>query len=130
MTIVERSTSKVVAWRLVSERSLEVVQALIDAAPQARFYYSDLYAVYRAALYAPGIHTAMPDKSETFRVEGLNAEFRHYLACLARRTRCFPRCEKRLALVLRLLIYAWNRRQAYRQRYPKYPAHLRDFIYP
>lgn len=130
MTIVERCSSRVVAWRLVRERSPEVVQTLIDQAPQARFYYSDLFAVYRSAIYTPGLYTPMPDKSETYRVEGVNAEFRHYLACMARRTRCFPRSLKRLALVLRLFIFAWNRRQAYRLRFPKYPAHLKDFVYP
>lgn len=130
MTIVERRSSRVVAWRLVSERTVEVVQTLIDTAPQASFYYSDLFAVYRSALYTPGIHTPMPDKSETFRVEGVNAEFRHYLPCLARRSRCFPRSMDRLELVLRLFIFAWNRRQTYRLRFPKYPAHLKDFVYP
>ena len=130
MTIVKRHSSRVVAWRLVHARTPEVVQTLIDQAPQARCYYSDLFAVYRQAVYSPGLYTPMPDKSQTFRVEGVNAEFRHYLACLARRSRCFPRSVRRLALVLRLFLFAWNRRQLYRQRFSKYFAHLRDFIYP
>ena len=118
------------AWRVVHERTVEQVQTLIDSAPQARFYYSDLFAVYRQCVYTPGLYTPMPDKSETFRVEGVNAEFRHYLACLVRRSRCFPRCLKRFVLILRLFIFAWNRRQLYRLRFPKYPAHLIDFVYP
>jgi hypothetical protein len=64
------------------------------------------------------------------RRNGVNAEFRHYLACLARRSRCFPRCPRRLALVLRLFISALNRRQLYRLRYPNYPARPRDSVYP
>jgi hypothetical protein len=60
----------------------------------------------------------MPNKTETFRVERVNAEFRHYLACLACCTRCFPRSFQRLSLVLRLFIFAWNRRQAYHLRFP------------
>lgn len=127
---MDRRTSCIVGWALVAERTPECLQALVDRAPQARFYFSDLFAGYRQVLYAPGIHTPMPDKSETFRVEGVNAEFRHYLACLARRTRCFPRCLKRLMLVLRLFVFAWNRRQLYRQRFPQYPAPLRNFVYP
>jgi len=120
----------VVAWRVVVERSLETLQPLIDHAPQARFYFSDLFAMYGQAVYAPGIYTPMPDKSDTFRVEGVNAEFRHYLACLVRRSRCFPRCLKRFELVVRLFVFAWNRRQLYRLQFPKYPAHLIDFVYP
>ncbi len=38
-----------------------------------------------------GTHTAMKDKSETYSVEGENADLRHYLARLARKSRCFSR---------------------------------------
>ena len=70
MTLVDRRTSCLVGWRLVAERTLDDLQALLDRAPQARFYYGDLFALYRQAIYTPGLYTAMPDKSETFRVEG------------------------------------------------------------
>jgi hypothetical protein len=72
----------------------------------------------------------MPDKSETYRVEGVNAELRHYLARLARKSRCFSRCVHALCRAIKLFVFAWNRRQLYRQRYPDYPAHLIDFVSP
>ena len=84
MTLVDRHTSCILAWRVDWERSEALLQSMIDEAPQAKFYYSDLFATYRNLVYAPGRYTPMPDKSETFRVEGDNAEFRHYLARLAR----------------------------------------------
>ncbi|MBN8594841.1 MAG: IS1 family transposase [Anaerolineae bacterium] len=64
----------------------------------------------------------MPDKSQTFRVEGDNAELRHYLARLARRSRCFSRCIQALRRAIKLFVFAWNRRQLYLARYPHYPA--------
>jgi IS1 family transposase len=130
MTLVDRTTSCILAWTVQKTRTPEVLQQLIDSARQARFYYSDLFAVYRCAVYHPGVYTPMPDKSETFRVEGDNAQLRHYLARLARRSRCFSRCLLALRRAVKLFVFAWNRRQLYRQRFPKYPAHLIHFVCP
>ena len=130
MTVVDRRTSCILSWHVDSERTQHDLQRLVDTAPQARFYYSDLFATYRTLIYRPGLHTPMPDKSETYRVEGANAELRHYLARLARRSRCFSRCIDALRRAVKLFVFAWNRRQLYRYQYPKYPAHLIDFVCP
>lgn len=130
MTLVDRHTSCIVGWRVVWERSQAMLQQVVDEAPPARLYYSDLFAPYRCLLYTPGIHTPMPDKSETYRVEGDNAELRHYLARLARRSRCFSRCIHALIRAIKLFVFAWNRRQLYRHRFPNYPAYLSDFVCP
>ena len=80
MTLVDRRSSCIVGWTVASERSQATLQQMVDASPQAAFYFSDLFATYRSLVYTPGIYTPMPDKSETYRVEGMNAELRHYLA--------------------------------------------------
>jgi insertion element IS1 protein InsB len=128
MTLVDRRTSCILAWAVDLERPATTLQALVDAAPQAHFYYSDLYATYRSLVYTPGIYSAMLDKSQTYRVEGDNAELRHYLARLARKSRCFSRCIHALRRAITLFVFAWNRRQLYRLRYPAYPAHVLHFI--
>lgn len=128
MTFVERKTSCIVGWSVQAERTQTDLQALLDASPQAVWYYSDLFATDKTLLYTPGTHTPMPDKSETYRVEGMNAELRHYLARLARRSRCCSRCIHALRCAIRLFVYVWNRRQLYRQAYPDYPAHLIQFL--
>ena len=115
---------------MVIERDETTMQALLDESPQAVWYYSDLFATYKALLYIPGTHTAMPDKSETYRVEGVNAELRHYLARLRRKTRCFSKCLRALMRSVKLFVYAWNRRQLHKQKFPDYPAHLIHFINP
>ena len=112
------------------ERHTDLLQALLDQTPQAQWYFSDLFATYKTLIYTPGTHTPMPDKSETYRVEGMNAELRHYLKRLVRKTRSFSRCLHALARCIKLFVFAWNTRQLYRQRYPKYPVHLIDFVYP
>lgn len=128
MTYVERKTSCIIGWSVQVERTQTTLQALLDSSPQAVWYYSDLFATYKTLLYTPGTHTPMPDKSETYRVEGMNAELRHYLARLARRSRCFSRCIHALRRAVKLFVYAWNCRQLYRQTYPNYPAYLIQFL--
>jgi len=113
MTVVDRSTSCILGWAVDQERSEETLQKMVDHAPQAAFYFSDLFAT---------------DKSETYRVEGDNAELRHYLARLARKSRCFSRCVRALRNAIKLFVYAWNRRQLYKARYPDYPAYVMEFV--
>ena len=130
MTLVDRRSSCIVGWAVAAERTEATLQRMVDDAPQAAFYFSDLFPLYRYLVYTPGIHTPMPDKSETYRVEGMNTELRHYLARLARKSRCFSRCIDALRRAVKLFVFSWNRRQLYRQRFPRYPAHLIDFVYP
>lgn len=130
MTMVERLTRCIVGWCVVWERTETIAQALVDAAPQAVLYFSDDFSTYSTLIYTPGIHIAMTDKSQTYSVEGDNAELRHYLARLARRSRCFSRSIQALERAVKLFVFAWNRRQLYKQRYPAYPAHVMDFAYP
>jgi len=130
MTLVDRDTGCILSWRVERQRASDTLQAMVDEAPQARYYYSDLFAPYQALLYTPGQHTPMPNKSETYRVEGDNAELRHYLARLARRSRCFSRCIHALRPAVKLFVFAWNRRQLYHHRFPDYPAYLIDFVCP
>ena len=125
---MDRASSCIVGWAVSDERSVELFQRLVDHAPSARFYYSDLFASWRAVLYLKGIHTPMPNKTETFRVEGVNAELRHYLARLVRSSRCFSRSLKALWRSIKLFVHAWNARQLHHLRFPRYSAHLIDFL--
>ena len=56
--------------------------------PPAHRYFSDGFPTYAQLIYS-GTHAVAPGKSKTFSVEGDNAELRHYLARLARKSRCF-----------------------------------------
>jgi hypothetical protein len=53
------------------------MQQVVDDAPPAYHYFSDGFATYAQLLY-PGEHKVAPGKSQTFSVEGDNAELRHY----------------------------------------------------
>lgn len=127
---MDRATRCFLNWRVALQVSEDVLQDALDDVPQADWYFSDLLPAYEGLLYYPGLHLSLPDKSQTYSVEGDNAELRHYLARLARKSRCFSRCIKALRAALRLFVYCWNRRQLYRKQFPTYPAHLMDFVGP
>lgn len=127
MTAVERSTRCIVGWSVVWERTESSLQAILDAAPYASHYYTDAFNLYQSVVYA-GTHTALHNKSQTYSVEGDNAELRHYLARLARRSRCFSRSIDALRRAVQLFVFAFNRRQLHKRAYPKYPSHLQDFL--
>lgn len=127
-TQVDRTTRCIVGWLVLTERTYETMQPMVDHAPQATAYYSDQFGVYETLVYYPGQHRALPDKSQTYSVEADNAELRPYLARLKRRARCFSRSLHALAHAIKRFVFAWNRRQLYRRAFPNYPAHLRDFV--
>ena len=47
-------------------------------------------------------------KKETFTVEGYNSLFRHFLARLRRKTKCYSKCVKMLKYSIMLLMLKWN----------------------
>ena len=96
VTRVDRESWCIVDWAVSEARTPEALRAMLDRAPQAKHYYSDGYTHYSTLIYTPGTHTAVLDKSQTYFVEANNAELRHYLARLARKSRCFSRCLRAL----------------------------------
>ena len=106
------------------------MQAILDRGPGARRYFSDEYNTYGPLVYYPGRHQFVADKSETYAVEADNAELRHNLARLARKSRCFSRCLRALWRAVKLFVYSWHRRQLYRRAFPGYPTHVADFVCP
>ena len=108
------------SWDLVTERTFESMQPLADAvwqhsplprhSPQQRLFYSDQLATYNTLLYRQGQHHPQPTKSQTYTVEGLNADLRCYLSALVRRTRGFARNTQALRRLLWLFVYCYNRR--------------------
>lgn len=109
---------------MVPERDEGTLQVVVDQAPQAQHYYSDGLTTYASLVYGPATYTAMPNKSQTYTVEGGNADLRHYLA------RCFSWCITALQRAIKLFVWAYNQRQLWQQQYPKYGRHVIDFVSP
>ena len=57
----------------------------------------------------PGRHIRnVSNKNDTFTVEGVNADLRHYIPVLRRRSRCFPRKLETLRAVIEVFAEAYN----------------------
>ncbi|MBT4311175.1 MAG: IS1 family transposase [Anaerolineae bacterium] len=127
MTIVDRETRSFLAIQAVFKRSQEVGQKMLDQAP-AEQYYSDKFPIYSSLTYRRSYHLALSDKSETYSVEADNAELRHYLTRLARRSRCFSRCIEWLNRHLKAFAHAWNQRQIHNRAHPYNKKHVIEFV--
>ena len=96
MLFVDRATRCIISWALVSQRTFDTMQPLADAvwqhsaqhgaqrSAQSRVFYSDQLETYCTLLYRNGTHQPQPDKSQTYSVEGCNADLRCYVSALIR----------------------------------------------
>ena len=114
---------------MVLERTSEALQACLERAPRAKQYDSDAFPVYDT-LYYGAPYEMRTDKQETYSVEAVNADLRHYLKRLARKSRCFSQRIHALAKNIQLFVYCYNQRQLAKRMYPKYSFHLIDFLTP
>ena len=157
MTMVSREPRPIVGYRVSPNKAAGTIQQMVDAAPAANQYCTDGYFGYLDVIF-PGKHIFnIHSKKDTFTVEGVNADLRHYIQSilnqdiakstdgiaigyliagrsLARRSRCFPRKLENLQAVLSVLVQAYNRfgrqKMLYRSRYhsSSVPFSLFDFF--
>ena len=82
------------------------------------FYYGRCGYVYQDKQYQY-IHCIRlySNKKDTFTVEGVNADLRHYIPVLARRSRCFPRSIETLKAVVEIFVDAYNQFSLKKFRY-------------
>ena len=84
------------------------IQRIVDGAPEADFYNTDGYNGYFDVVF-PGDHVRnIHDKRDTHNVESINADLRHYISVLARRSRCFCRSLETLQAVVEVFVDAYN----------------------
>lgn len=108
-TMVSRGPRLLVGIETSCEKKSSYIQKMVDNGPDAEYYCTDGYVGYLDVIY-PGKHIRnMRDKSDTFTVEGVNADLRHYIPILARRSRRFPRSLETLRAVVEVFADAYNR---------------------
>lgn len=117
MTMVSRKPRQIVGHVVSRDKTSRTIQRMVDAASDAEVYCTDGYSGYLDVVF-PGKHIFnMHNKNDTFTVEGVNADLRHYIPTLARRSRCFPRKLENLQAVLTVFVTAYNRFGLQKARY-------------
>ena len=128
MTMLSREPRQIVAFDVDNSVSAAAIQEMVDTALQAEKYFTDGGNVYVGVDFIGHHYRNMHDKSDTHNVEGSNADLRHYIAGLRRRSRCFFRSKETLVAVLGIFIRAYNRfGEAKRQYRLAHPGCSRDF---
>ena len=108
MTMVSRLPRQIVGLDAAFDKTPERIQKIVDNGPKAKYYCTDGYLGYVDIVY-PGKHIRNTrNKSDTFTVESINADLRHYIPILRRKSRCFPRKLETLRAVLELFVQAYN----------------------
>ena len=122
ITMVRREPRQIVSFRVTEENSAMKIQEVVDSGPEAEKYCTDGYNGYLDVVF-PGKHVRnICNKKDTFTVEGINADLRHYIPLLRRRSRCFARSIETLTAVIDVFVEAYNRfglaKSKYRQANP------------
>ena len=119
MTMVSRKPRQIVGFDVAFDKSPYRIQNMVDTAPSAEIYCTDGYLGYIDVVY-PGQHIRnVSNKNDTFTVEGVNADLRHYIPILARRSRCFARKIETLRAVMDVFVEAYNRFGIAKMKYRK-----------
>jgi IS1 family transposase len=72
-------------------------------------YFTDGYNGYVDVVYPGKYIRNTHDKSDTHNAESINADLRHYIPVIARRSRCFSRKLETLKAVISVFVDAYNR---------------------
>ena len=138
MTMISRESRQIVGFDVARDKSPGRIQAIVDSAPEARKYCTDGYLGYVDIVY-PGQHIRnIHNKNDTFTIEGINADLRHYIPGLARRSRCFYRSIETLLAVVSVFVDAYNKFAEAKLKYrvltvhkpPTLSKHLHKFREP
>ena len=117
MTMISREPRQIVGFDVDNHKSSSNLQEIVDNAPYAHYYCTDGYHGYLDVIF-PGYHIRnVHDKSDTHTIESINADLRHYIPGLARRSRCFYRSHETMEAVLSVFIDAYNKYGEAKQKY-------------
>ena len=109
MTMISRRPRQIIGFAVDNNKSPETIQRIVDSAPPAKAYHTDGYSGY-AEIDFRGYHDQnVYDKSDTHNVESINADLRHYIPGLRRRSRIFYRTLETFRAVLSVFIDAYNK---------------------
>ena len=128
MTMLSREPRQIIGFEVDNCVKASSIQGIVDNAPQAAVYHTDGAPIYLGVDFIGKHNRNMKDKSDTHNIEGSNADIRHYIAGLRRKSRCFFRKAETLEAVLGIFINAYNRFGAAKHQYRKrHPGCGRDF---
>jgi hypothetical protein len=108
MTMINPEPRMIIGFEVAMDKGAAHIQDIVDGAPWAEKYATDGYVGYLDAVF-PGEHVRnVHNKNDTHNVESINADLRHYIPVLRRRSRCFCRKLETLQTVIEVFVDAYN----------------------
>jgi len=109
MIMISPEPRMIIGFEVTMDKGAAHIQEIVDNAPWAEKYATDGYFGYCDVVF-PGEHVRnVHNKSDTHNVESINADLRHYIPVLRRRSRCFCRKLETLQAVIALFVNAYNK---------------------
>ena len=133
-TLVSQLPRQIVGFDVAFDKVPGRIQKNADNALRAEIYATDGFLGYLDIVYPGQYIRNISDKSDAFTVDGINADLRHHISLLARRSRCFARKPETLPFVVAVFVEAYNRFGLAKQHFYKYrpngepPFGLVDFL--
>jgi len=134
MTMLGREPRQIIAFAVDNSITAARIQNMVDISPEARNYYTDGGQGYMGVDFLGRHRRNTQDKSDTHNIESSNADLRHYISGLARRSRCFFRSIETLEAVVSVFLDAYNKfgeaKLKYRvpiQHKPNHAKHLHKY---
>jgi len=134
MTMVSRFPRQIAGFDVAADKCAWRIQRMVDEADWAKKYCTDGYFGYLDVVF-PGEHAYnIHNKNDTFTAESVNADLRHYIPLLRRRSKCFPRSIDTLYVVVSVFVEAYNKfgraKASWQTRHPqkRCPLAFVDFL--
>lgn len=117
ITMTSRNPRQIVAFDVDYDKEAKRIQRIVDSVPPADKYFTDGNKTYLdvdfPTYHIPNQH----NKNDTHLTESINADLRHYIAGLARKSRTFFRSQETKYAVLAVFIDAYNKYGEAKQKY-------------
>ena len=109
MTMISRVPRQIVAFDVDKSKSAEIIQRMVDSVSPAQTYHTDGYYGYAGIDFCGHHNQNWLNKNDTHIIESTNADLRHYIPGLRRRSRIFYRTIETFKAVLSVFIDAYNK---------------------
>jgi IS1 family transposase len=138
ITMISRFPRQILAYDVGGTKTAAQMQRLAGSAPRAENYATDGNLTYLDVDFQGKHIRNTHSKSDTHNVESINADLRHYIRGLSRKSRCFFRTYETMRAVLSVFVDAYNKFGEAKLKYRKpvkhrsaTPAkHLHKWRYP
>jgi IS1 family transposase len=126
MTMYSRLPRQIVGFDVDNSVNKNSIQSIVDSVRCAKTYCTDGGQAYPDVIFGGKHVRNLDDKSDTHGIESSNADLRHYIKGLSRKSRCFFRTYETLIAVLSVFIDAYNKFGEWKLQHRKPVKHKSD----